>query len=497
MLLLLLKGIFSVFLMSKFNKYNNTHSSTHSLTHMKRYIKKIGLYALLMGSLTACYIDPTTIAPVAVVTPPVVTPPTKGTADFTKYVAIGNSLTAGFADGGVYRVGQLVAYPNLLAQQFRLVGGGDFPQPLYSEAQKDGTGYLRLRNMPSTTVAPNVQPFGPGSTGFMGGIIGVNGTTPLYAKHVGVNNNFGVAGIKISDVLTAGYGFSNPVGFNPHFERLLGASNATSTYKDYVLANSTGTTFFSMWLGNNDVLGYATAGGTGAAMTDVTTFTTNYQAMIDAITPIASKGILVTIPRITLAAHFNVVTRTSLLATINAGLPTGSPAVTAIFIDASGTTRSATDADMFLLGAQADYGNFGRTTVGTSVGPYGLSPTNPLKDASVLDATEVVEVQTRTNELNAVIMAQAIAKNLALLDVNLAGGALDRASTTGFVSNNLIYRTSFISGGIFSLDGIHLTGGGNAIIANEMMKVINTKYGSTLPLLNTSNYKGVYITPLP
>jgi len=450
-----------------------------------------------MGTLTACHVDPSTVAPLA----PATTPASSGTANFTKYVAIGNSLTAGFADGGVYRAGQLVAYPNLLAHQFRLVGGGAFPQPLYSEAQKDGTGYLRLRNVPSPTVAPNIQPFGPGSTGFMGGIIGVNGTTPLYAKHVGVNNNFGVAGIKISDVLTAGYGFSNPVGFNPHFERLLGASNATSTYKDYVLANSTGTTFFSMWLGNNDVLGYATAGGTGAAMTDVTTFTTNYQAMIDAITPIASKGILVTIPRITLAAHFNVVTRTSLLATINAGLPTGSPAVTAIFIDASGTTRSATDADMFLLGAQADYGNFGRTTVGTSVGPYGLSPTNPLKDASVLDATEVVEVQTRTNELNAVIMAQAIAKNLALLDVNLAGGALDLASKpVGFLGapfNAFKYTTGFISGGVFSLDGIHLTPSGNAIIANEIIKVVNAKYTSTLPLVNLSNYKSVTVVPLP
>ncbi len=456
---------------------------------MIRYIKQIGLYALLITSATACYVDPSDVVPATVAVAP-----TAGTANFSKFVAIGNSLTAGFADGGVYREGQLVAYPNLLSQRFALVGGGAFPQPLYSVEQKDGTGYLRLRNVPGGPTAPIIQPFGPGSTGFMSGIIGLNGATPLYAKHVGANNNFGVAGIKIADVLTPGYGFSNPVGFNSHFERLLGTTNATSTYKDYVVANSTGATFFSMWLGNNDVLGYATAGGVGT-MTDVTTFTTNYQAMIDAITPIASQGVLVTIPQVTIAAHFRTITYGALLAQVQAAAPT----VTALFIEATGGTRPATATDLFLLGAQADYGNFGKTTVGTGQPfPYGLHPNNPLKDASVLDVMEVAEITLRTNELNAVISAQATAKGLAFLDVNATGGALDQAnSPAGFLSGRYIYRTSFISGGVFSLDGIHLTPSGNAIIANELMKVINTKYGSTLPPLTLANYKAVTVVPLP
>ena len=50
--------------------------------------------------------------------------PGKGSADFTKYVAVGNSLTAGFADGGLYRDGQLNSYPSILAGQFATVGGG-------------------------------------------------------------------------------------------------------------------------------------------------------------------------------------------------------------------------------------------------------------------------------------------------------------------------------------------------------------------------------------
>jgi len=52
---------------------------------------------------------------------------TAGDADFTTYVAVGNSLTAGYMDGTVSRVGQTYSFPNLLAQQFALVGGGSYP----------------------------------------------------------------------------------------------------------------------------------------------------------------------------------------------------------------------------------------------------------------------------------------------------------------------------------------------------------------------------------
>jgi lysophospholipase L1-like esterase len=45
---------------------------------------------------------------------------TSGDADFSTYVAVGNSLTAGYMDGTVSRVGQTYSFPNLLAQKFAL-----------------------------------------------------------------------------------------------------------------------------------------------------------------------------------------------------------------------------------------------------------------------------------------------------------------------------------------------------------------------------------------
>ena len=125
---------------------------------MKSNIYKSGLAAVLAGlSLTAC--DPEIDAPKA----------TNGEANFSKYIAVGNSLTAGFMDNGLYLEGQLNSYPAILAQQFKLAGGGEFVQPLFSENEKNGSGFIMLTGftpsgLPITTnvtantaVMPNVR----------------------------------------------------------------------------------------------------------------------------------------------------------------------------------------------------------------------------------------------------------------------------------------------------------------------------------------------------
>lgn len=50
-------------------------------------------------------------------------------SNFTRYVAIGNSLTSGCADGALSLYGQQNSFTKMLADQFKLVGGGDFKIP--------------------------------------------------------------------------------------------------------------------------------------------------------------------------------------------------------------------------------------------------------------------------------------------------------------------------------------------------------------------------------
>ena len=54
----------------------------------------------------------------------------KKNIDVTRYVALGDSITSGYTDGALSYYGQLNSYPKLIADQFKLIGGGIFKQPL-------------------------------------------------------------------------------------------------------------------------------------------------------------------------------------------------------------------------------------------------------------------------------------------------------------------------------------------------------------------------------
>ncbi|UFH56013.1 hypothetical protein [Spirosoma sp. KNUC1025] len=270
--------------------------------------------------------------------------PSKGSADFTKYVAVGNSLTAGFADGGLYRESQLNSYPSILAGQLKTVGGGDFVQPLFTEAQAAGSGYLKLVQVPDTanpiTLLNAFKQVAPGA------VRGSNSQGgALYTKFSGANQNLGVPGIKMADILSAGYGSS--IG-NPYFERLLSDTDPSTTYFQYVSNNLTGATFFSCWLGNNDALSYATSGGT-TPLTATDLFTTNYTAIMNKLTEGGRKGVVIGIPNITVTPYFRVVTLSVINRVIKLLSPT-SPNVPALAIQASDApqgVRASTPNDLF------------------------------------------------------------------------------------------------------------------------------------------------------
>ncbi|MDO7742317.1 MAG: G-D-S-L family lipolytic protein, partial [Pedobacter sp.] len=190
--------------------------------------------------------------------------PSKGTADFSRYIAVGNSLTSGYADNGLYLEGQQNSFPLMIATQMKTVGGGEFYTPFFTEAQSDGSGYVRLASFTATGL-PVIVP--------VADKVAVRGPGPLYTKYTGELNNYGVPGIKLGLITYNLYG-----NLNPYFERLLPGvpPNNTTTYLDFVTAKPF--TFFSMWLGNNDILGYATTGGASPAdqPTPKATFTALY-----------------------------------------------------------------------------------------------------------------------------------------------------------------------------------------------------------------------------
>ena len=188
---------------------------------------------------------------------------TSGDANFSKYIALGNSLTSGFSDNALFISGQQNSYPNMLANQFAMAGGGAFAQPLmpddiggFTNLGVDGRLTLQLvEGSLSPVPTPAQSPLTPASGGPFG--------------------NMGVPGAKSYHLIAPGYGNPSGIGStaNPYFVRF--ASSPTTT----VLADAAGQqpSFFTLWIGNNDVLSYASSGGVGTAQmaannTDVTTY---------------------------------------------------------------------------------------------------------------------------------------------------------------------------------------------------------------------------------
>ncbi|TAE50710.1 MAG: SGNH/GDSL hydrolase family protein [Cytophagales bacterium] len=461
-------------------------------------MKKIFHFIILVSLtslFTACYVDPRKIDPVPAT--PVIA---RGTADFTKYIAVGNSLTAGFADGGLYNAGIMGSYPNLLATQFRLAGGGAFVQPLFSASASDGTPYRKQIGVPSPTNTPQSFDLTTGASCGKFAVVGpslYNALAPLLQPYVGPPlNNLGVPGIRVNQLGAANFGQNHAPSptdpfFNNFYERMLNSSNRSASYQDYVAAQAANATFFTCWLGNNDVLGYATAGAPDSPtagindLTSVSTFTTNFQAMMTALLANGREGVVVTIPYVDKAPFFTTVTLAAFQARIQAG---GGPANAPIWIQAQSGVRQATTNDLFLLTSQGYYAGL----YNPSTNFLGASSANPITDVNVLDSDEVIEIKNRTDAFNAVITAYASNPNVAVVNINTA--VLDAlASPAGFLSSGITYRSAYLTGGAFSTDGIHLTPAGYAVVANEIIKATNARFGSAVPLINTSTFTALRI----
>jgi lysophospholipase L1-like esterase len=415
--------------------------------------------------------------------------PSKGDADFTTYVAIGNSLTAGFADGTLYRSGQINSYPSMLSQQFKLVGGGDFKQPLLpGEAGwpiAPAAGFFPKRELGYTKDCLGVTSLGPVL------YTGSWGDTTGSATNIAVSgpyNNVGIPGIKCVHYGVAGYGL-----LNPYAGRFF--SNP-GTQKPMDVALQLKATFFSVWLGSNDVLAYATSGGEGAVdgigandISPLAAFKATYDALIGQLVANGAGGVLINIPDVTSVPYFTTINPKglNLTAAQAQGLTAAYAALGITFTEgpnyfiiadpaAPGGMRKMTAGEYIVL-----------TTPGDSLKCGGWGSTKPIPTRYVLTAAEVANVKTATNAFNAVIAENATKYDLALMDANTYLSSL----SSGITWDGVTYSPAFVSGGAFSLDGVHLTPRGYALVANEILRVVNARYHATVPSVEINKYGGI------
>lgn len=237
---------------------------------------------------------------------PEIEQPTAGSGglDVTKMVSIGNSLTAGYMNGALYTDGQNNSFPSIIAAQMKLVGGGDFNQPTINSVNGYyGTsgGALLGRLYLKGTTSPKPTPKIPGEL-----------PTPFTGNKATLNN-FGVPGITIGTAQLPDLGNPNSPYYNGLYARFASSPGVSTVLKDAAAALANGGTFFTFWLGNNDVLGYATNGADQndptRPLTSNTAFDAYYAAgvktILDAKT--GTKGAVANIPDVTGIPYFSLV----------------------------------------------------------------------------------------------------------------------------------------------------------------------------------------------
>lgn len=439
-------------------------------------------------------------------------PLTAGTADFSKYVALGDSFAAGFSDNALFIEGQKGSYPAVLAQQFALVGGGEFKIPFMADNVGGFAG--------STTYTPRLYfngtaPASVGSPPF--NQVSTTTLTPLGGSF----NNMGIPGAKSFHLLAPGYGSG---AGNPYFARFA-SSGATTVIADAIAQSPT---FFSLWIGGNDVLGYATTGGDGTnPITPTATFDGAYSGLISQLVAGGRKGVVANLPYVSSLPFFKTVPHNpvpldaptiALLMNTTSGYGQYNGAIqfalannlisadeatrrTIAFTPGNGNKvvmvdsyltdltgygipsyRQATVEDLIVLPASSFIG----TTVGGN--PQLVNGVSvPLADKWVLSKDEILEVQIATDAYNATIQAAATANGLAFVD---AKQIMTQLSSPGGISGNGFTLTSaFVTGGAFSLDGVHPSPRGYALIANKFIEAINAKYGSNLKGVSYGDYR--------
>ncbi|MFY0713460.1 SGNH/GDSL hydrolase family protein [Seonamhaeicola sp. NFXS20] len=543
--------------------------------------KYIGLFIALLG-LVACNDPEDVLADFNIDTSTEIVPDLNtGSVDFSTYVAVGNSLTAGFTDNALFIAGQENSMPNILSQKFAMLGGGSFTQPLMN----DNFGGLILGGNilydPDTgeqLFTPRLVTTGSAPLALEEVIGSVTPTTDFLLNNpTGPFNNMGVPGAKSYHMIAPGYGnIANfPSAANPYFIRMTGITPNASILE---LAMSQNPTFFTLWAGNNDVLGYATTGGDGSdPITDKTTFDFAIGSLVTTLTSNGAKGIMANIPYVTDIPHFTTVTYdaldpndedngpaliaqiptlnqvygainqifealdpsrtitfstteangvviydetlTDLSAQITAALSSSSsfslfvqslglseqevPLVATLMGNAYGQARQANENDLLLLSSASVIGEVNSFSFNALKG-YGLSDalaaqfsvegiTLPLIDKWVLLPSEQEEIKTAIDEFNTTIKNTADAAGLAFVDAN---SLLSELATTGLASDNFILTSNLVTGGAFSLDGVHLTARGYAFMANEFLKAIDATYGTNFEtsgnLVDIGNYPTNY-----
>jgi len=386
-------------------------------------------------------------------------PPYAGGAMFQRYVAMGNSITAGFQSGGINDSTQRRSYAVLVAGVMR---GDRFYYPSLTNPGCPP---------PYTNVFTQTRIIGDGTTCFFR-----NPALPPYVSNVAV------PGAEALDLLQNGPG----AGTNSNALTQLFLGGRTQI-QAMVAAQPT---FVSVWAGNNDVLGAATSstnGGDSTLITPAATVQTEYAQIADAVEGTGAGALLIGVANVTALPFFS---QGATYWAIKNGLVPGA-SFPATFTVSNNCAPIATG----IPGARGDSVlvpfPYGGALLGAASPPF-----NQARNLDCADTVAAIVVPAELRKLAGAVLAYNAAdstiasqRGWAWLNPNPTLDSL-RAIPT-----QVAPFPAFTTGGAptpcannpfglaFSCDGVHPSSATHVIIARHVVLAINAKYGSAIPAI--------------
>lgn len=387
------------------------------------------------------------------------TKPPSGGEMFTRYVALGNSITAGWQSGGINDSLQKRSYASLLAARM----GTRFAYPAFA-----GFGCpAPVANFISGKAIDSLVPPAQKQACYLRS--SASATEQL--------NNLAVPyayAIDLTTVSASPEGRSLIPG-NPLWTFILGGKSVVQKAIDV------DPTFATLWVGNNELLFPATYGllngpAVGVSAPPLIPFPNwrpMYAAAVDALVagaPNLEGGVLIGVVDVTNIPRFfpvdSLVTRPTLKAQFDAAAGR-----TVTILPGCGASGLLVSIELLF-----------QIRAGTH--PAVIScvknvPQAPIGDIFMLDAAELAAIRGTAAQYNAYIQAKADSIGFAYLNPNVRLGEL-RASGDIPLLPALNNRTAPF-GAYFSLDGAHPSNTAHQLIAQLLAQAINAKYGTTLP----------------
>jgi hypothetical protein len=401
----------------------------------------------------------------------------RGSADFTRFVALGDSYGAGFESSSLNERHQPWSWPAVIAKQvgLRLCTPSDpatancFAQPLVSFPGIASELLLQSIITPSPVIAS-----APGSG------------QPIMTTFARPYNNLSIPGATVGALL----GITGAEPSTPNeptavsFGRFILRGQGTAVQQ----AVAQHPTFIAVWIGGNDFLNVLFSGNP-ATLTPVATFKAQYEAVLDALIQGAPTAGMVT-------GNFptGVVPYLRLIPPVLINPATGQPVtvggqpvfyVVRTGTDAQGNpiVQPLTATTLIPLGTRTKLAQgYGIPAFLKTTPPFNQLEHvgEPLEQNDVITAEEFAAVVTRVGEYNAIVNTAAAARNIPVADV---AGLFNRVfSATGEHLGPITVTAAPVTGGFFSLDFFHLTDLGYLLMGNEFIKAINSGYDTQIPL---------------